>query len=137
MSAYPLIILTPERQFFSGDVEALTVTTTDGELTVLKDHAPISAPLVVGSIQIKQDGQWRQAFQSEGFLEVDETGVHVFVQACEWPEEIDAKRAEEAEARARERLRQQRSRMEYQGSRIAMARAMTRLRITGSKVNLD
>ena len=69
MSApFPLEILTPEHQFFAGEVEALTVTSIDGELTILRGHAPITAPLAVGSIKLKQDGQWREAFQSEGFL---------------------------------------------------------------------
>ncbi len=137
MSVFMLEIYTPEREFFAGEVEALTITTTDGELTVLKDHAPITAPLVVGEIKIKQNGVWKQAFQSEGFLEVDEDGTELFVQACEWPEDIDRRRAEEAEHRARERMRQQRSMQEYQWSKIALARAMARLRITNSKINLD
>ena len=137
MSTFLLEILTPERQFFEGEVEALTVTTTDGELTILKNHSPITAPLVVGSVHIKQNGEWRHAFQSEGFLEVDEEGTHVFVQACEWPEDIDAARADAAEHRARERLRQQKSIQEYEWTRIALTRAMARLRITKNKFNLD
>lgn len=137
MSTFLLEILTPERQFFEGEVEALTVTTTDGELTILKNHTPITAPLIVGNIHIKQNGSWRHAFQSEGFLEVDEDGTHVFVQACEWPEDIDASRANAAEHRARERLRQQKSMQEYEWTRTALTRAMARLRITKNKYNID
>lgn len=132
-------ILTPERMFFNEDVEALTITTTDGKLEILKNHAPISAPLFVGTIAIKQNGAWREAFQSEGFLEVDAAGVHVFVQACEWPEDIDLARAQAAEHRALERMRQQQSMVEYQWSKIALARAMMRLSVSssGKKMNID
>ncbi len=135
MSTFHLDIMTPEHLFFSGKVQALTVSTTDGGMTILRDHAPICAPLVVGSIYIKQDGEWREAFQSEGFLVVDEQGTHVFVQACEWPENIDAIRAEQARQRAAERLRQKQSNFEYQWTRVAMARAVARLRITRMDIN--
>lgn len=132
-ASFPLEILTPEHQFFAGEVEALTITSIDGELTVLKGHTPITAPLAVGAIKLKQNGQWREAFQSEGFLEAGPWGAKLFVQACEWPENIDARRAEQARKRATERLRQNRSMQEYQASQIALARAMARLRMSNRK----
>ena len=130
-----LEILTPERQFFADEVEALTITTTDGQLTVLRGHIPLTAPLVVGSIRIRKDGVWREAFQSEGFLEVDREGAHVFVQACEWPEEIDAARAQEAERRARQRLTGAYSQIEVEWTKIALSRAMHRLRVSHHGLN--
>ncbi|MDR0840365.1 MAG: ATP synthase F1 subunit epsilon [Christensenellaceae bacterium] len=127
---FPLEILTPEYQFFAGEVEALTITGVEGELTVLCGHTPMIAPLTVGTIQIKQDGAWRAAFQSEGFLEVDSEGAHLFVQACEWPETIDVRRAEESRRKAQEKLRQSQNMIEYHASQMSLARAMMRLRIT-------
>ena len=57
--------------------------------------------------------------------------VYILSQACEWPEEIDEKRALEAELRAQERLAQQRG--EDLGSmghsKVALMRAMTRRRV--------
>ena len=103
---YALEILTPERQFFSGQVQALTIPAPDGALTVLAGHAPLIVPLVVGVLRIKQDDVWQEAFTSEGFMEVRSSSVLVFTQACEWPQEIDARRAQAAEQRAAERLRQ-------------------------------
>ena len=137
MSTFHLMIMTPERLFLDADVEALNITTTDGRLEVLKGHAPITAPLSIGELDVLIDGQWKRAFQSEGFLEANSESVFVFAQACEWPEDIDARRAEEAEHRIKERMRQQKSMMEYQWSKAALARAAERLRITGRKVNLD
>ena len=43
---------------------------------------------------------------------------------------IDIRRAEEARDRAEEQLRQQQSIVEYHRSQAALARAMTRLRVT-------
>ncbi len=130
MSAtYRLEIFTPEYQFFDDEVEALTITTTDGQWTVLRGHAPLIAPLVVGQLSIKKDGAWRKAFQSEGFLVVEPGCTRVFVQACEWPEDIDMERAQAAKERALGRMKRQQSREEYEWSRIALARATERLKI--------
>ena len=58
----------------------------------------------------------------------------LFTQACEWPEDIDVVRAEESLKRALEKLRQQKSMMEYKGSKISLARAMARLRVAHHKL---
>ena len=129
-----LEILTPERLFFSEEVEAVSITTVDGGYTILAGHSPITMPLVIGSIQMKQNGEWREAFQSEGFIEFDNNRAHVFLQACEWPDDIDEQRAKAAEQRLLERMMRQRSIIEYQWSRVALTRAMERLRIAHKKM---
>ena len=130
---FNLKILTPERRFMDGDVEALTVNAPDGSVTILADHTPFIMPVSIGTIKIKKDGKWEEAANSEGFLEVHHQGVLVFVQACERPDEIDTRRAEEARLRAEEKIRQKQSISEHKQSQIALARAMERLRITKSR----
>ena len=127
---FQLDILTPEHAFYSGPAEGVIVTTPDGELCVLAMHAPLVTPLEIGSISLNIAGQWREAFISEGFMEVGHSRTVIFTQACEWPEDIDRRRAEEAAQREQERLRQQRSIREQKASQIALARAMARLRVT-------
>ena len=124
-----LEILTPKRLFYKGNAEALTCTLPDGQLTVLKSHRPLLAALEIGSLKIKREGVWRTAFSSEGFIEVRPDEVIVFCQDCEWPEEIDAVRAEEARERELEKLRQKQSLIEYHQTQIALNRAMARLRV--------
>jgi len=127
---FNLKILTPEREFFDGEVEAVTVSAPDGRVTILADHAPFIMPVVVGMINIKKGGEWTESVNSEGFMEVNHSGVLVYVQTCEHPDEINRNRAEEARRRAEEHLRQKQSMNEYKQSEIALARAMARLKIT-------
>jgi F-type H+-transporting ATPase subunit epsilon len=124
---FNLKIFTPEREFFDGDVEAVSADAPDGSVMILANHAPFIMPVSVGTIRIKKDGKWEDSVNSEGFLEVRHEGVLIFVQACEHPEEIDLRRAEEARRRAEEHLRQKQSISEYKQSQIALARAMARL----------
>ena len=127
---FNLKILTPEREFFDGEVEAVTLFSHDGSVTVLADHAPFIMPVAVGTIKMKRDGAWEESVNSEGFMEVHHQGVLIYVQTCENPDEIDVRRAREAKKRAEESLRQKQSMNEYKQSQIALARAMARLKIT-------
>ncbi len=130
---FKLTVITPEHEVFDGEVESLTVSTLDGQFAFLAGHVPIIMPLVVGTLKIRTPDETLEIFNSEGFLEIDHEGAIVFVQASESPEEIDKFRAEEARIRAEERLRQKQSIREYQNSKLALARAMARLRITNQK----
>ncbi|SHH78583.1 F-type H+-transporting ATPase subunit epsilon [Sporobacter termitidis DSM 10068] len=127
---FNLKVLTPEKQFFDGAAESLTVTTTDGRFEFLADHVPTIMPLVVGTLLIKAPEGTIEVFNSEGFLEVRHDGVLVYIQACEKPDEINKQRAEDARLRAEEHLRQQQSMQEYQQSKMALARAMARLSVS-------
>ena len=129
---FNLKILTPEREFFDGEVEAVTLAAPDGLVTILAGHIPFIMPVAVGTIRLMKDGQWEESANSEGFMEVNHRGLMIFVQSCERPEEIDTRRAEEARRRAEENLRQKRSMGEYTQSKLALARAMARLRVTKS-----
>lgn len=129
---FHLEILTPEHRFFEGPVEAMTFTADDGEWTILANHAPMVAVLRPNVIRWKQAGQWKEAVNAEGYMEITAHKVVLFCHACEYPENIDAKRAKLAEEKARESLRQAKSRAEFKSGQIALARAMARLRKSGN-----
>jgi len=133
---FNLKILTPEREFFDGDVEAVSADAPDGSVMVLADHAPFIMPVSIGNISVKIDDKWESSVNSEGFMEVRRDGVMIFVQSCEHPDEIDARRAEEARKRAIEDMRQKQSMTEYKQSKIALARAMARLQAGIKPINM-
>lgn len=126
---FHLEIYTPERLFFDDEVEMVVVESSDGEVGILKGHIPMVAAINIGEMRILVDGKWKVAAINEGFIEVRPDATVILVRSAEWPEEIDARRAEEAKARAEERLRQKMSMAEYHRSKAALARAMARLRV--------
>lgn len=128
-NTFKLEVLTPKREFYSGDVEAVTFILEDGEMTVLADHEPMLAALEIGEMKIKTSDGWRSAFASNGFVEVRPDETLIFLQACEWPEDIDSAKAEETRQRAEEAMRQKLSIFEYKESQAALARSMVRLRV--------
>jgi len=131
-----LEVITPERTFFQGNVEMIIVNSLDGELGVMKGHLPMVASVNIGSLKIKQNGKWREAAINEGFMEVLPDRTIILSHSVEWPEEIDARRAQAALERAQERMRHRRSMKEYYQSKAAMARAMSRIKVK-KRYNID
>lgn len=129
MNEYLLEIITPEKQFFKGNVEAITCQTSEGELGILKGHQTMIASLEIGELKLKIDGEWKSAFISEGFMEVRPDEVMIFSQCCEWPDEIDDVKAEMARQRVLERLQHEEGLKEHRHNEISLARAMARLKI--------
>jgi len=131
-STFFLEIATPNRKFFSGEVEMVVLKTPEGFMGILKDHAPMVVAVDIGPIRIEQNGKQIEAFLSEGFMEITKEKTIILCDTAEWPDEIDANRAEAARERAQERLQRKLSQIEYIRSRAALARAMARLKVTKS-----
>lgn len=123
-----LEIVTPERQFFTGDAEALILPAVDGEIGVYPGHEPAVTAVEPGELRYKAGGRWEPAAVGAGFAEIRQDRVILLVGFAEHPEEIDRKRAEAAKKRAEEQLRQKQSIREYYHSKAALARAMARLK---------
>ena len=122
-------VLTPYRRFFSGKVESLLFATHDGELEILPEHEPMVSSVEIGILRIRTEDQEKHASLSEGFIRVKTGKVDIFVDAAEWPEEVDRERAERALGRAEKRLIEETEAQSWQvaASRRAAARARNRL----------
>jgi F-type H+-transporting ATPase subunit epsilon len=125
-----LEIVTPERLFFSGEVEMVVLQTPYGEMGILKDHMPLVSVVEIGPIRILKDGEWLRAAISEGFVEIISNKVIVLCDTAEWPDEIDLERALAAELRAKERLYTQLTQKEYIRAKAALQRALSRIKVT-------
>lgn len=126
---FNLDILAPERKFFSGEVEMVILKTPEGEMGILKGHVPMVVAVGIGPVKIKKDGEWLEAFLSDGFMEIKQDKTIIMIDSAEWPNEIDVNRAKAARERAEERLRRQLDRVENIRSQAALARALARLKV--------
>ena len=105
MGQFNLTIVTPERIFFSDDVEMIIVNALEGEMAVLKNRLPMITPLKTGKIRIFRNNKEMVAAVVDGYINVGKYSTIVVTNAAEWPEEIDVERALLAKRRAEEHLR--------------------------------
>lgn len=96
-------IVTPERVVVREDVDAVSLPTAVGEISILPDHTPYLGALAAGAVQMRRDGTDVLLAVSRGIVEVrDGRHVKVLADTAEHAEEIDEQRAEEARQRAQE-----------------------------------
>lgn len=133
MENFKLIISTPEKMFFSEDVESLIFQTPEGEMGVLPNHLTMVVALETAPVKIKKDGSWREAAITGAFAQIKPKQVVILADSAEWPEDIEVNRAMEAKKRAEERLQTHLSKIEYVQSQVALRRAMTRLSVVKNK----
>lgn len=126
MTQFQLKISSSSGLFYEGTCESLVVPTSDGEYGVLANHVSMVIGIAIGILRYKLDGKWYYVAVGQGFARVVGNTVTMVVDSAERPEDVDAKRAEE-------RIALQTSRKEYYRGQMAMARAMTRLKIKEKK----
>ena len=131
MNTFKLKIVSSRRVFFEGDcVQLILPIADDGLKGFLANHEDCVAAIEYGEMKITPaDGNEIYAFIGSGFIEFFDNTANVVCISCQYPEEIDKARAEEAKQRAEEMLRQKHSQFEYHQSQLDLARAMERLRI--------
>lgn len=128
---FKLKVVASNKVFFDGECLSLTIPMLDGgSKAFLAHHANTITPIDVGEMKIKKlSGEEIFAFVGNGLLEFFNNECTLVCISAELPEEIDARRAKEAEIRAEEELRQKRSLIEYHQSQANLARAMERLKV--------
>lgn len=128
---FKLKVVASNKVFFDGECLSLTIPMLDGgSKAFLAHHANTITPIDVGEMEIKKlSGEEIFAFVGNGLLEFFNNECTLVCISAELPEEIDARRAKEAEIRAEEELRQKRSLIEYHQSQANLARAMERLKV--------
>ena|ERR1700733_2081929 len=90
-------IATPEKVVLEAEVDSLTLPTTLGEITILKNHIPLAANLVAGEIRYKSAGHEDFFAVSGGIVEVKgHNEIVVLADSAEFGHEIDMERAEQA-----------------------------------------
>ena len=129
-----LEVVTPEKQLFSGPVDAVTVPSTVGYLGILPGHAPLLAELGIGEISYKIGDRTDFLFCSWGFVEVLPDRVIVLAQNAELASDIDIKRAEEAKVRAENNLASKDSNIDFDRAELALLRAISRLNAVKHRV---
>jgi F-type H+-transporting ATPase subunit epsilon len=120
-------IITPERVFYTGEATMIEFTSVEGDMGVYRDHIPLTTVLAPGIVTITEaEGQKKAAVHS-GFAEILGDKVTLLAEIAEWPDEIDADRAEAARKRAEERLSAKTEDLDVARAEFALRKALVRI----------
>lgn len=127
--SFRLRIITPDRVFYEGDVGMVEFNTTEGEIGVLPGHIPMTVIVKPGILNIYEGEATKEAALHAGFAEILPDEVIILAEIVEWPDEIDAERAEAARVKAQERIQNNTTETDVAGAEIALQRAVARISV--------
>lgn len=125
-----LHIVTPDKEFYTADVDMIIFKTTEGDIGVYYDHTPIVTTLTSGTAVIKVGGEEIKAVLHNGFAEIGEESITILTDAAEWAKDIDIDRALAARERAEKRIEEISHEDEIMASaEAALMRALARIEL--------
>ncbi len=125
-----LEIVTPERLAYSGEVDAVVLPGSEGELGVLPHHAPLITALGVGELRYRTGGQEESFAIVGGFLQVRPDRVVVMAETADMASEIDLEKAQEARREAEKALETgYHEGADLAAARAALQQALLRIRV--------
>lgn len=93
MASFPFELVSPERLLFTGEVESVVVPGSEGEMTVMKDHAPLMTTLKPGIVTVNEaGGRSQRLFVRGGFADVAPTGLTILAESSVPVDQLDAAR---------------------------------------------
>ena len=76
-----LEIISPEKTYYKGEVDSVTLPGALGPFQILKNHAPMISSLTKGQIIISIDGHLKDLSINDGFVEVSNNVITVCIDA--------------------------------------------------------
>jgi F-type H+-transporting ATPase subunit epsilon len=124
-----LEVVTPEGLLLREEVDEVIAPGELGYFGVLPGHTPFLSTLGLGEITYRRGADKHHLTCFWGFCEVLPDRVNVLAEIGERAEDIDPGRAEEAKARAAEKMKAIKDEAGYKEAHLAYTRAVTRLAV--------
>ncbi|MBC3766660.1 F0F1 ATP synthase subunit epsilon [Neptunicella marina] len=125
-----LDVVSAEQKVFSGRVETIQITGSEGELGIHPGHAPLLTTLKPGMVRlVKQHGHEELIYIAGGVLEVQPGNVTVLADVAVRAEELDEQAAIEAKQRAEEHIANPGTDFDYAEAAAELAAAVAQLRL--------
>src|SRR6056297_1957602 len=107
-------VVSAEEKIYSGLVEMLIATGSEGELGIQPGHAPLLTALKPGPVRIlKQGGEEEILYVSGGYLEVQPSIVTLLADTAVRAKDVDEAAAQQAQRDAEKAMAEKTSEVEY------------------------
>jgi F-type H+-transporting ATPase subunit epsilon len=129
MAKLAVELVSPDRLVWRGEGDLVVVKTTEGEIGIMPNHAPVLAELAEGSVmRVLSDGQQQLiAAVHGGFVSMSRNQIQVLSEGAELGDEVDVNEARTALERALGSVD------ESEEAVVEAARARARLRAAGAE----
>ena len=80
MKRLHLVIVSPEKELFGGEVESVTLPGSGGSFMILPQHAPLVSSLKAGKLTYVVNGEEHESLIQGGFVEMNNNRVTVCIE---------------------------------------------------------
>jgi F-type H+-transporting ATPase subunit epsilon len=87
-------VITPQKVIYDGEVDLVVLRIYDGDIGIMRDHAPLVSTVEPREVRITQDDERYVYATSDGFFKVSENLVQILVEEAVAPDDIDVDGAE-------------------------------------------
>ncbi|NLT71982.1 MAG: ATP synthase F1 subunit epsilon [Verrucomicrobiaceae bacterium] len=125
-----LDIVTPEKKAFSDEIDSVVVPGAEGEMGILKSHAPLVTTLQPGELRYMKNGVETSLAIGTGIVEISNDQVSVLTDMALGESEIDEDAVEKAIERAQKAMTEKDTLPEDHAAAIVlMQKSLAQLRI--------
>ncbi len=125
-----LDVVSAEEKLFSGRVETLQVSGSEGDLGIYPGHAPLLTAIKPGMVRVvKQHGEEQVFYVAGGVLEVQPGHVSVLADVAVRADDLDENAALAAQKDAEEALSNPGSDLDYAEAAAQLSEAIAQLRV--------
>lgn len=130
VKTYHLDVVSAEQRIFSGLVQKIQVSGSEGELGIYPGHTPLLTAIKSGMIRIvKQQGEEEFIYLSGGVLEVQPSSTTVLADTAIRGTDLDEARALEAKRKAEEHMNNPHRNVDYALASAELAKQIAKLRV--------
>ncbi|MFN3889754.1 MAG: F0F1 ATP synthase subunit epsilon [Beijerinckiaceae bacterium] len=93
MASFHFELVSPERLLYAGEVESVVVPGSEGQFTVMRDHAPFMSTMKPGVVEVIESASKSQRlFVRGGFADVSAAGLTILAEQAIPVEDLSAER---------------------------------------------
>lgn len=124
-----LDIVTPEKKVFSDEIDSVVVPGVEGELGILKSHAPLVTTLRPGELRYLKGGEEHSLAIGTGVVEISNDRVSVLTDMALGESEIDEDAVKKALSRAQDSMKEISTPEEVAAVQVAIQKSLAQLHI--------
>lgn len=129
MAQLHLKIITPEKEIYNEPVDMVNLTSEEGQLGILPNHASLMAKLEPGELHIKKGGKTEILATGDGFIQVANNTLTIMTDLAVNEGDIDEKAVEDAKKRAEAALAEKLTGEEYAETMAILEKSLAQLQV--------
>nr|AIY56164.1 ATP synthase CF1 subunit epsilon [Neuwiedia zollingeri var. singapureana] len=122
-----LCVLTPNRIIWDSEVKEIILSTNNGQIGVLPNHAPIATAVDIGLLRIRLNDQWLTVALMGGFARINNNEITILGNDAEISIDIDPQEAQQTLKIAEANLSRAEGKRQAIEANLALRRARTRV----------